>query len=204
MARDRKNCKTTTLLHSAAFHSGQSPGLHWEISSGLLLGSHLFLPPLHMTARLREPLPHVTEHCKTINQLVDVQWDREERNTGQSRRPGDSQDISDLPSIFSRFNVLPLLRDFCSWIIALENRKIGIPEQQRDGRSIKWRYVVTRDTCIWHRFGPRVGFLTSKQPEQRPEMFSEDYPKSLPFLKYSPKDFSLRTSKLSQMVQEFS
>lgn len=65
-----------------------------------------------MTARLREPTPHVTEHCKTTNQSVDVEWGREERNTGQSHHPGDSQDISDLSSIFSRFNVLPLLRDF--------------------------------------------------------------------------------------------
>lgn len=60
-----------------------------------------------MTARLREPIPHVTEHCKTTNQLADVKWGREERNTGQSHHLGDSQDISDLSSTFSRLNVSP-------------------------------------------------------------------------------------------------
>lgn len=97
-----------------------------------------------MTARLREPTPHVTEHCKTINQLVDVQWDQEERNTRQSHNTAlDSQDIFDLSSIFSSFNILPSLRNF-----ALKNRKIGIPEQQRDGRSSKWSYVVKQDTLM--------------------------------------------------------
>ena len=54
-----------TWLHSAASHSGQAQMLHWEIASGFLLASHLFLPPLHDTERLLLPSPQVTEHWKT-------------------------------------------------------------------------------------------------------------------------------------------
>lgn len=51
-----------TLLHSLAVHVGQVPGLHRVMASGLDLESHLFVPPLHSTARRLKPFPQVTVH----------------------------------------------------------------------------------------------------------------------------------------------
>ena len=51
-----------TLLHSPAVHVGQVPGLHRVMASGLEIESHLFVPPLHSTARRLKPFPQVTVH----------------------------------------------------------------------------------------------------------------------------------------------